>query len=72
MKGYWNSAESRTDAVVDEWFSTSDIGRVDQAGYFFFVARKKHLIIDLARSGLRPASPGGRLFPATSPGVGRC
>jgi long-chain acyl-CoA synthetase len=40
MKGYWNSTESGTDAVVDEWFSTGDIGRVDQDGYFFFVARK--------------------------------
>jgi long-chain acyl-CoA synthetase len=39
MKGYWNSVASGTDAVVDEWFSTGDIGRVDEDGYFFLVAR---------------------------------
>jgi len=26
--------------VVDEWFSTVDIGRVDENGYFFLDARK--------------------------------
>jgi len=40
MKGYWNSAESGADPVVDEWFSTGDIGRVDEDGYFFLIARK--------------------------------
>jgi long-chain acyl-CoA synthetase len=40
MKGYWNLAESGTDAVVDEWFSTGDIGRVDEDDYFFLVDRK--------------------------------
>jgi hypothetical protein len=38
MKGYWNLAESGADTVVDEWFSTGDIGRVDEDGYFFLVA----------------------------------
>ena len=40
MKGYWNLPEATADAVVDEWFSTGDIGRVDEDGYFFLVARK--------------------------------
>jgi acyl-CoA synthetase (AMP-forming)/AMP-acid ligase II len=40
MKGYWNLAASGADAVVDEWFSTGDIGRVDEDGYFFLVARE--------------------------------
>jgi long-chain acyl-CoA synthetase len=40
MKGYWNLAESDADTVVDEWFSTGDIGRVDEDGYFFLAAGK--------------------------------
>jgi acyl-CoA synthetase (AMP-forming)/AMP-acid ligase II len=41
-----NSAERRalslfpSTGVVSEWFSTGDIGRVDEDGYFFLVARK--------------------------------
>jgi len=39
MKGYWNLPEATADAFVDGWFSTGDIGRVDEDGYFFIVAR---------------------------------
>jgi long-chain acyl-CoA synthetase len=39
MKGYWNLPEVTADAIVDGWFSTGDIGRVDEDGYFFIVAR---------------------------------
>ncbi len=40
MKGYWNLSEVTADDFVDGWFSTGDIGRVDEDGYFFIVARK--------------------------------
>jgi long-chain acyl-CoA synthetase len=40
MKGYWNLPEATDDAIVDGWFSTGDIGRVDEDGYFFIVARR--------------------------------
>jgi long-chain acyl-CoA synthetase len=38
-KGYWNLPEATAHAFVDGWFSTGDIGRVDEEGYFFIVAR---------------------------------
>jgi long-chain acyl-CoA synthetase len=41
MKGYWNLTASGSDAVVDQWLSTGDIGWVDEDGYFFLVARKR-------------------------------
>ena len=38
MKGYWNLPEVTGDTFVDGWFSTGDIGRVDEDGYFFVIA----------------------------------
>ena len=40
MKGYWSLPEVTGDTFVGGWFSTGDIGRVDEYGYFFVVARK--------------------------------
>jgi long-chain acyl-CoA synthetase len=40
MKGYWDIAEDTAAAVVDGWFSTGDIGLVDEDGYFFIIAHK--------------------------------
>ena len=45
MKGYWNLPEATAAAISDGWFSTGDIGRVDEDGYFYIVDRKKDLII---------------------------
>jgi long-chain acyl-CoA synthetase len=39
LKGYWNSPEATANALVDGWFSTGDIGRVDQDGYFYLLGR---------------------------------
>jgi long-chain acyl-CoA synthetase len=40
MTGYWNLPEATADALVDGWFSTGDIGRVDDDGYFFMIAHR--------------------------------
>jgi long-chain acyl-CoA synthetase len=40
MKGYWNLPEATANAVVGGWFSTGDIGLVDEDGHFFIIARK--------------------------------
>jgi long-chain acyl-CoA synthetase len=37
LKGYWNSPEATANALVDGWFSTGDIGRVDEDGYFYLL-----------------------------------
>ncbi|MBS4103572.1 long-chain-fatty-acid--CoA ligase [Tsukamurella paurometabola] len=50
MKGYWNLPEATAAAIdADGWFSTGDIGIVDEDGYFSIVDRKKEMII---RGGL--------------------
>jgi len=46
MKGYWHRPEATTEAIDPEgWFSTGDIARIDEDGYFFIVDRKKELVI---------------------------
>ena len=46
MKGYWNLPDATAATITpDGWFSTGDIGRIDEDGYFYIVDRKKELII---------------------------
>jgi len=46
MKGYWRRPEATAEAISgDGWFSSGDIARVDDDGYFYIVDRKKDLII---------------------------
>jgi long-chain acyl-CoA synthetase len=46
MKGYWQRPDATAEAIDSEgWFSTGDIARIDEDGYFFIVDRKKDLVI---------------------------
>ncbi len=45
MKGYWGKPEATAEAIVDGWFRSGDIARMDEDGYYFIVDRKKDLII---------------------------
>jgi long-chain acyl-CoA synthetase len=45
MRGYWGKPDETSAAIRDGWFSTGDLARVDDDGYFYIVDRKKDLII---------------------------
>ena len=45
MKGYWGLPDATSKAIVNGWFSTGDIGRVDDDGFYYVIDRKKELII---------------------------
>lgn len=45
MKGYYNQPAETDHVLKDGWFSTGDIGKMDEDGYFFIVDRKKDMIL---------------------------
>jgi acyl-CoA synthetase (AMP-forming)/AMP-acid ligase II len=45
MVGYWNNKEETAKALKDGWLYTGDMARVDGDGYYWFVCRKKEIII---------------------------
>lgn len=45
MKGYYNRPEATREAIVNGWFHSGDLGKMDEEGYFFIVDRKKEIII---------------------------
>lgn len=40
FQGYWRHPEATVEATRNLWFHTGDLGRFDDAGYFYFVDRK--------------------------------
>ncbi len=45
MAGYYENAEASSEAFMDGWLRTGDVGHMDQDGYVFLVDRIKDLII---------------------------
>jgi len=45
MKGYWRKPDETGKAIVDGWFHTGDMAKVDEEGFFFIVDRKKEMIL---------------------------
>jgi len=45
MPGYYKRPDLTTQAIVDGWLRTGDMGYVDDAGFLYLVDRKKDLII---------------------------
>jgi long-chain acyl-CoA synthetase len=45
MRGYWNKPEATAETIVDGWFHSGDMAKIDEDGFFFIVDRKKDMII---------------------------
>lgn len=45
MQGYYNRPQETLDAIVDGWFKTGDIGKIDDDNFIYILDRKKDLII---------------------------
>jgi len=45
MKGHYNNPQATAEKIKDGWLYTNDIGKVDEDGYLFILAKKKEMII---------------------------
>jgi fatty-acyl-CoA synthase len=43
--GYWRNPQATADALVDGWFHTGDMARMDEDGFFYISGRYKDMII---------------------------
>lgn len=45
MQGYWNRDKETAEALIDGWYWTKDLARIDEDGYIYVVDRAKDMII---------------------------
>lgn len=45
VPGYWQKPEESRHAIKEGWLFTGDVGKMDEAGWFYLVDRKKDLIV---------------------------
>ncbi|MBT0771040.1 long-chain fatty acid--CoA ligase [Kineosporia sp. J2-2] len=55
MRGYANNPQASADALHDGWFSTGDLGSIDDEGFVSITGRKKEIIVTANGKNVIPA-----------------
>ncbi len=71
MTEYRNMPDKTSEAIIDGWLHTGDIGSIDEEGYVTILDRKKELIINAAGKNMSPANIEAHVK-AASPLVNQC
>ncbi|MFL6073080.1 MAG: AMP-dependent synthetase/ligase [Mycobacteriales bacterium] len=62
FRRYWNNPAATADALSEDgWFSTGDLGELDDNGYLTITGRKKEIIVTAAGKNVAPAVLEDRL-----------